>query len=91
MRVLIGSTLVVVCFSAVVSAQVPPEVLTDMYLMEAKTALEDTTIRPWYKGVQKAWFAFARIESLNVDPPLEFCFLYGKFLVGYWRRFSSAS
>jgi formylglycine-generating enzyme required for sulfatase activity len=52
----------------------PPEILADQYLLEARKALE--------KGdSQKAIQALGKIEALDIDPPPEFAFFAGKMLV----------
>ena len=58
-----------------VSAQdLPPDVLADMYLLEATKALEDG-------DAQEAIRAFGKIEALDTEPPPEFAYFYGKLLV----------
>ena len=84
--------LTLVCFMLVLcsgglagSQDLPPEVLADLYLLEATTALE--------KGEpQQAIQAFGKIEALNIEPPMVFLFFYGKLLVEHgtavddWRK-----
>ena len=58
-----------------VSAQdLPPDILADMYLLEATKALEDG-------DAQEAIRAFGKIEALDTEPPPEFAYFYGKLLV----------
>ena len=52
----------------------PPDILAKRYLLEAMEALE-TGDR------QAAMSAFTKIESLNVEPPQEFSYLFGRLLV----------
>ena len=52
----------------------PPEILVDQYLLEATKAIENGDLN-------KAYMKFEDIEDLDVEPPLEFLFLYGKLLV----------
>ena len=52
----------------------PPDILADQYLLEATKAMEEG--KP-----QKAIAAFQKIEALDIEPPLEFAFFYGKLLV----------
>ena len=52
----------------------PPEILADQYLLEATKAIENGDLN-------KAYMKFGDIEDLDVEPPAEFLFYYGKFLV----------
>ncbi|MDE2889272.1 MAG: hypothetical protein OXR72_13780 [Gemmatimonadota bacterium] len=62
------------------TAQVlPPDMLVDQYMMEAQQALEDTTIRP-ISRFRAAISTYKRIEGLDVEPPPEIYFFYGKVL-----------
>ena len=85
-------TLILVCFMLVLcsgglagSQDLPPEVLADLYLLEATTALENGE-------PQQAIRAFEKIEALDIEPPLVFLFFYGKLLVEHgtavddWRK-----
>ena len=85
-------TLTLVCFMLVLcsgglagSQDLPPEVLADLYLLEATTALENGE-------PQQAIRAFEKIEALDIEPPLVFLFFYGKLLVEHgtavddWRK-----
>ena len=85
-------TLTLVCFMLVLcsgglagSQDLPPEVLADLYLLEATTALENGE-------PQQAIQAFEKIEALDIEPPLVFLFFYGKLLVEHgtavddWRK-----
>ena len=74
-------TLPLVCFMLVLcsgglagSQDLPPEILADLYLLEATEALENGE-------PQQAIRAIGKIEALDTDPPLEFLFFYGKILV----------
>ena len=52
----------------------PPEILVDQYLLEATKAIENGE-------TDEALRKFEDIEEIDVEPPAEFLFLYGKFLV----------
>lgn len=52
----------------------PPDILADQYLLEASKALEKDDI-------QAALQSFRKIEALEVEPPPEFAFFYGKMLM----------
>ena len=52
----------------------PDDILADQYLLEATKALEND-------DPQNALRAFEKIEDLDVEPPPEFLFFYGKLLV----------
>lgn len=54
--------------------ELPPDILADMYLLEAMKALESG-------DRQQALQAFQKIEALDVEPPPMFAYLYGKLLV----------
>ena len=57
------------------NADLPPQVQADQCLLEAEQALQNS-------DNQTAKTAFKKIESLNIEePPPEFFFLYGKFLM----------
>ena len=78
--------MLVLCSGGLVGSQdLPPEVLADLYLLEATTALENGE-------PQQAIRAFEKIEALDIEPPLEFLFFYGKLLVEHgtavddWRK-----
>ncbi|MDE2887466.1 MAG: hypothetical protein OXR72_04570 [Gemmatimonadota bacterium] len=58
----------------------PPDILVDQYLLEAKRALNDTT-RVWKYRSQVALSALRKIEGQEIEPPLEFYYLYGTILV----------
>ena len=58
-----------------VSAQdLPPDIMADMYLLDATQALESG-------DAKEAIRAFGKIEALDTEPPPEFAFFYGKLLV----------
>ena len=57
-----------------VAQDLPPDVLADMYLLEAAKAMEQG-------DAQAAIRAFEKIEALDTQPPLEFLYFYGKMLV----------
>ena len=52
----------------------PDDILADQYLLQATKALEND-------DPQSALRAFEKIEALDVEPPPEFLFFYGKLLV----------
>ena len=52
----------------------PDDILADQYLLESTKALEND-------DPQSALRAFEKIEALDVEPPPEFLFFYGKLLV----------
>lgn len=54
--------------------ELPPAVLADQYLLAATAALQN-------QDRQTAINAFQKIEALNVTPPAEFFYFYGKVLV----------
>ena len=57
-------------------ADLPPEVQADQCLLEAEKALQNN-------DAPAAETAFKKIEALNIEePPPEFFFFYGKFLMG---------
>ncbi len=57
------------------NADLPPQVQADQCLLEAEQALQNS-------DNQTAKTAFQKIESLNIEePPPDFFFLYGKFLM----------
>ena len=57
------------------NADLPPQVQADQCLLEAEQALQNS-------DDQTAKTAFQKIESLNIEePPPDFFFLYGKFLM----------
>lgn len=59
-----------------VDADLPPEVQADQCLLEAEKALQNN-------DAPAAETAFQKIEALNIEePPPEFFFFYGKFLMG---------
>ena len=85
-------TLTLVCFMLVLcsgglagSQDLPPEVLADLYLLEATTALENGEPQQAIRTIEK-------IEALDTELPLEFFFFYGKLLVEHgtgvndWRK-----
>ena len=56
-------------------ADLPPQVQADQYLLETEKALQNS-------DAQTAKTAFGQIEALNIEePPPDFFFLYGKFLM----------
>ena len=52
----------------------PPDILADQYLLAATAALQR-------QDRQAAISAFQKIEALDVTPPAEFFYFYGKVLV----------
>ena len=58
----------------VLAQDLPPDILVDMFLLEARSALEGN-------DSQAAIVAYAKIESLDVQPPPDFAYSYGKLLV----------
>ena len=54
--------------------ELPPDILADQYLLAATAALQQ-------QDRQAAINAFQKIEALNVTPPTEFFYFYGKVLV----------
>ena len=52
----------------------PPDILADQYLLEARKALEKGESRAAYQ-------AFGKIEALDTEPPPDFAFFYGKMLM----------
>ena len=60
----------------VAAQELPPHILADQYLLEATKALEA-------ENLSDALRAFEKIEALDVEPPPEFSYFYGKFLVEY--------
>ncbi len=70
--VLVAATLL---YCGVPAAQeLPPDMLADQYLLAATAALQN-------QDRQAAINAFQRIEALDVTPPTEFFYFYGKVLV----------
>ena len=62
-------------FCVTLAAQdLPDDILADQYLLQATQALEND-------DPQGALRAFEKIETLDVEPPPEFLFFYGKLLV----------
>lgn len=55
-------------------ANLPPDILVDQYLLEAVDALEAG-------DALEAFRAFEKIEALDIEPPSEFSYFFGKFLV----------
>ena len=67
--------LFVLLLSGPAAAQdLPPDILADQYLLAATTALQK-------QDRQAAINAFQKIEALDVTPPAEFFYFYGKVLV----------
>ena len=58
----------------VVAQDLPPDILADQYLLEATKALESGNPRG-------ALRAYRKIEALEIEPPPEFAYFYGKLLV----------
>lgn len=74
MKMALTLILVLILGSPTLAQDLPPEILADQYLLEARKALE--------KGDTSAAFqAFGKIQALDTDPPPEFAFFYGKMLV----------
>ena len=73
-RFLIVLASLAICYGRTAAQDLPPEILADQYLLEAASALEN---EEWEKAIQ----ALRKIEALDVDPPVEFYFTYGKVLV----------
>lgn len=57
----------------------PPDVLADQYLLEAAKAMQEGDART-------ALRAFEKIEALDVEPPMDFLYFYGKLLVEHGAR-----
>ena len=74
MKAVIGFLFVLLMYCPVSSQDLPPEILADMYLLDATKALEDG-------DAQEAIRAFGKIEALDIEPPHEFPYWYGKLLV----------
>ncbi len=70
--VLVAATLL--CCGAPAAQELPPDILADQYLMAATAALQQ-------QDRQAAINAFQKIEALDVTPPAEFFYFYGKVLV----------
>ena len=74
MKTALTFLLVLLLHSPAGTQDLPPDILADQYLLEASKALEKDDI-------QAALQAFRKIEALEVEPPPEFAFFYGKMLV----------
>ncbi len=74
MNTALSFLLVLLLHSPVLAQDLPPDILADQYLLEARKALE--------KGDPRAALqAFGKIEALDTEPPPEFAFFYGKMLM----------
>ncbi len=73
-RFTVAIAIIAVCCGQVSAQDLPPDILADQYLLEAKRALESG--KP-----ETAIQAFRKIEALETEPPLEYAFFYGKLLV----------
>ena len=73
-RLAVLLTIVAICCERVSAQDLPPDILADQYLLEAKRALENG--KP-----EAAIQAFQKIEALDTEPPLEYAFFYGKLMV----------
>ena len=58
----------------------PPEMQADLYLLEAKRAMEDTVQESPIRR-KTAISAFRKIEALNIKPALDYLHFYGRFLI----------
>ena len=74
MNTALSFLLVLLLHSPAGTQDLPPDILADQYLLEASKALEKDDI-------QAALQAFRKIEALEVEPPPDFAFFYGKMLV----------
>ena len=71
--------LILLCCGTPAAQELPDDVLADQYLLEATTALQK-------KDRQAAIRAFQKIEALDVTPPAEFFYFYGKLLAEHGAR-----
>ena len=81
MKRIVLATLLTAGWCGAVNAQdLPPEIQVDRYMLEAQQSLADTT--KWF-GTQYADVvsALEKIEALNVEPPLDFYFFFGRLLL----------
>ena len=74
MKITLGFLFALLLYSPVSAQDLPPDILADMYLLEATKALEDG-------DAQGAIRAFGKIEALDTETPPEFAYFYGKSLV----------
>ena len=74
MKAALGFLIALLLYGPVSAQDLPPDILADMYLLEATKALEDGE-------AQEAIRAFGKIEALDTEPPPEFAYFYGKLLV----------
>ena len=79
-RIFVVFMVITSCCGLVVAQDLPPDILADQYLLEATKALENG-------DVQNAVSAFQKIESLDIEHPLEYLFFYGKLLVEHSTSF----
>ncbi len=74
MFMVVFTLIIFACCIPLAAQDLPDDVLADMYLLEASEALENGDART-------AIEAYGKIEALDVEPPLEFLYFYGKVLV----------
>ena len=74
MKTALGFLFALLLYGPVSAQDLPPDILADMYLLEATKALEDG-------DAQEAIQVFGKIEALDTEPPPEFTYFYGKLLV----------
>ena len=73
-KTLIVLVAVLLYCGAPAAQELPPDILADQYLLKATTALQR-------QDRQAAINAFQKIEALDITPPAEFFYFYGKVLV----------
>ena len=93
-RIVLAILMIAGLCEAVTAQDLQQEILVEQYMLEAQQALADTTIFPPRQRRISAIQAYQKIEALNVEPPLEFYFFYGKVLVveaAAWGEHGGAS
>ena len=75
MKTLVVFVVILLCYGVPTAQDLPPDMLADQYLLAATTALQN-------QARQAAISAFQKIEALDITPPTEFFYFYGKVLVG---------
>lgn len=73
-KTLVVFVVILLCYGAPAAQDLPPDMLADQYLLAATTALQN-------QDRQAAINAFQKIEALDITPPAEFFYFYGKVLV----------
>ena len=71
---LFAFVVILLCGGVPAAQELPDDILADQYLLAATTALQK-------QDRQAAINAFQKIEALDVTPPTEFFYFYGKVLV----------